>query len=242
MSEQNIYDNDIFFNGYKSLRENEKGFNTAIEQPVLRSLLPSLQNKVICDLGCGFGDFCRYAVAEDAKQMIGVDISKKMLDEAKRQTTSEKIIYVNEAIEKFVCKKNSFDIIVSSLAFHYVADIEVVFKKIHVWLNKKGIFVFTVEHPICTANPSSEMLSLNNEIVWPLTNYRDEGAFKQSWFVDNVIKYHRKTATYINALLEAGFSLEKIVEPMANQQLVVMNQQFKIHSLRPPLLAFRVKV
>ncbi len=241
MSEQNIYDNSVFFDGYKTLRDKDQGFNCVIEQPILRSLLPILTNKIICDLGCGFGDFCRYSAERGAKKVIGVDISKKMLDEANNRGLGKNISYINKSIEKIDFETNSLDLVVSSLSLHYVKDIELIFNKIRLWLKQGGEFTFTVEHPICTSNPSGETVEINNELYWVIKNYSDEASFNQSWFVDNVIKYHRKVSTYINLLIKAGFQIEKMFEPTLDDNLIINNEKLKIHKLRPPLLAVKAK-
>lgn len=44
--------------------------------------------------------------------------------------------------------EESFDVILSSLAFHYVADYEILVKKIYRILKSGGKLVFTVEHPV----------------------------------------------------------------------------------------------
>ena len=69
---QNIYDNPDFFNGYMDLRSNESGFNVAIEEPALRSLLPSLEGLHILDLGCGIGKFAAFCLEQGAVMCWGV--------------------------------------------------------------------------------------------------------------------------------------------------------------------------
>ena len=51
MSQQNIYDNSTFFEGYKKIREKKSNANDLFETPALFSLLPDLQGKTILDLG-----------------------------------------------------------------------------------------------------------------------------------------------------------------------------------------------
>lgn len=56
MAQQNIYDDEIFFEGYKKIRDNKINANNLFEIPALFSMLPDLKNKRILDLGCGFGE------------------------------------------------------------------------------------------------------------------------------------------------------------------------------------------
>jgi cyclopropane fatty-acyl-phospholipid synthase-like methyltransferase len=51
-------------------------------------MLPDLKGKRVLDLGCGFGWHCRYAVEQGAKSVIGIDISERMLNEARKKTES----------------------------------------------------------------------------------------------------------------------------------------------------------
>ena len=58
MSQQNIYDNNTFFEGYQKIWENKKNANNIFETSVLFSLLPNLKNKSVLDLGCKTGSSC----------------------------------------------------------------------------------------------------------------------------------------------------------------------------------------
>ena len=51
MAQQNIYDDEIFFEGYKKIRDNKINANNLFEIPTLFSMLPDLKNKRILDLG-----------------------------------------------------------------------------------------------------------------------------------------------------------------------------------------------
>jgi len=48
---QNVYDDPVFFAGYKALRQNDTGLNGAVEVPALRRLLPPLAGKSTLELG-----------------------------------------------------------------------------------------------------------------------------------------------------------------------------------------------
>ena len=49
MAQQNIYDDEIFFEGYKKIRDNKINANNLFEIPTLFSMLPDLKNKRILD-------------------------------------------------------------------------------------------------------------------------------------------------------------------------------------------------
>lgn len=239
---QNIYDDPDFFSGYKKLRQNNGGFNDEIEQKAIRSLLPNLEGKSVLDIGCGFGDFCYFLSTQKIKQVIGLDPSHNMLKEAKRLHSHELITYQCSPIETASFTPHQFDLLVSSVAFHYVEDYAALIKKMADWLKPNGYLIFSVEHPICTANPLCRAQRDENDTeVFPLYNYRDEGRFSQTWFIDNVQKYHRTLSTYINTLLQHQFSLCSILEPMPSDELIEKRPAFAQHKIRPPLLVIKAQ-
>lgn len=90
MAKQNIYDNEIFYEGYKKIRDNENNANNLFEIPALTSLLPELKDKRILDLGCGFGEHCIMFIEKGAASVVGIDISEKMLEVAKTRIVMRK--------------------------------------------------------------------------------------------------------------------------------------------------------
>ena len=131
MSVQNIYDNEIFFSGYSKIRENKSNANELFEKPALFSLLPALKDKTVLDLGCGYGEHCMRFVKEGAKKVTGIDISQKMLAVAKAENAHQSITYLHMPMEDIGDLQERFDIVVSSLAFHYVEDFQALIKNIY---------------------------------------------------------------------------------------------------------------
>ena len=85
MSDQNIFDNEIFFEEYRKLRNNPSAANDIVEKPALFSLCPELSGKAVLDLGCGYGENCREFSKLGASRVVGIDISEKMLDIAGKE-------------------------------------------------------------------------------------------------------------------------------------------------------------
>ena len=80
--------------------------------------------------------------------------------------------------------------------------------------------MFSVEHPIFSAPSQQAFEELSDgRSVWPLENYLVEGSRTTSWLADGVVKQHRTIATYVNAVVEAGLTVEHVDEwgPSAEQ-------------------------
>lgn len=143
MSEQNIFDNETFFNGYKQLRASDANYNEQLEQPAMSKLLPDVCGKSVLDLGCGFGHNCIDFVKRGATNVVGIDISEKMLYVAEKEFSDEKITYLNMSMTDISRLTQKFDLIYSSLAFHYVNDFEKFAKDIYSLLNVGGYLLFS---------------------------------------------------------------------------------------------------
>ena len=119
---QNIYDDEEFFSAYSKFARHDHGLDSVAEWPVMREMLGDLTGKDVLDLGCGFGAFCRYAAEAGARSVGGVDISEKMLARAMAETSAPNVAFKRDSIERFMASRGSFDVVFSSLAFHYVED------------------------------------------------------------------------------------------------------------------------
>ena len=92
------------------------GLDAAGEWLAFRTLLPELRDKNVLDLGCGFGWHCRYARQQQARSVVGVDLSEKMLAHARASTTDAAIEYRRLTIEDIDFSAGAFDVVLSSLA------------------------------------------------------------------------------------------------------------------------------
>lgn len=239
MAQQNIYDNEIFFAGYKKIRENQVNANNLFEIPALFSMMPNLKDKTILDLGCGFGEHCKGFVESGAKKVIGIDISEKMLEIAKQENADSKITYINMPMENIFELTEKFDIVISSLAFHYVEDFAGVVKNVYNLLNENGTFIFSQENPLCTCHSGGQRWTKDengNKLYFNLSNYGIEGERESTWFVDDVKKYHRTFSSIINTLIETGFKIEKLIEPLPTEDLLKKYPDYKDLFHKPDFL------
>lgn len=145
--QQNKYDDDQFFKNYAAMPRSKDGLKAAWEWYELEKILPNFQGKKVLDLGCGYGWHCKYAANHGALEVVGIDLSHKMLEVANKMNHDARIKYRQSAIEEIDFSTDSFDIVFSSLALHYISNFEELVKKISKSLKKNGELIFSVEHP-----------------------------------------------------------------------------------------------
>jgi predicted TPR repeat methyltransferase len=110
----------------------------------------------ILDAGCGEGDQICKLLQAGARHVTGLDCSQRMLQlaserpELKRDAARAKL--VGCSIESFVPESPAiFQLIISSLMFHYVDNLDQLAARLIGLVTPGGHLVFSVEHPINTS-------------------------------------------------------------------------------------------
>ena len=109
------------------------------------------EGETVMDLGCGKGFDCRLASKKVGPKgnVIGIDMTKEMIDKAIEITKKEKYPNVQyelskiedlENIEKF---KSKFDVVISNCVFNLSPEKEKVLKGVYFALKKGGRLIFT---------------------------------------------------------------------------------------------------
>jgi ubiquinone/menaquinone biosynthesis C-methylase UbiE len=188
--------------------------------PAVEALMGDVARQRICDLACGQGRVARHLAILGA-QVIGVDVSDKLLEIARRRERLEPrgIDYRHsDARTLRGIPDAQFDGVVCFLALMDIPDLIPAIQSVARTLRPGGWFIFAVLHPCYNTPRSDEMPS-------PLGWTRVVGSYftESHWISDKrtgppgkVGAYHRTLSTYFNALLEAGFQLEQINEPQAS--------------------------
>lgn len=239
---QNKYDDTIFFEKYSKMDRSTKGLDGAGEWKTLEAMLPDFKGKKVLDLGCGFGWHCQYAMEHGAKSVTGVDISDNMLRKA-REKTDKNISYIKMPMEEISFEKDSFDVVISSLAFHYTPSFDTIVEKVSACLMKGGDFIFSVEHPVFTSYGSQDWYydAEGNILHFPVDTYFYEGKREAVFLGEPVIKYHKTLTTYLNGLIQKGFEITGIVEPQPAQHLLHSVEGMKDELRRPMMLLISAK-
>ncbi|MBP5655110.1 MAG: class I SAM-dependent methyltransferase [Clostridiales bacterium] len=184
-----------------------------------------VEGKKVLELCCGSGHSLRYLAQRGAGELWGLDLSRKQLDNA------ENLLAESGCNSRLICApmeaesdipKEYFDYVFSIYGIGWTTDLEGTLKRIASYLKKDGIFIFSWGHPLhyCVGKSyeTGEDVVDNGALVFS-RSYFDESYLKMPVHDTTVTFANRKISTYVNALYEAGFIIEKMVEQTDDQSL-----------------------
>lgn len=244
MKEFNVYDNQHFFDEYQKMRSEKINSNVLVEIPQIKKLLPDLKDKTILDLGCGAGGMSRYFIKQGAKRVLAIDISKNMITEAKKYKI-DKIEYRVLSMDKLNSIDEKFDLVFSSLAFHYVKNFEKLIKNISNLLKKDGILLFSQEHPLLTSTIPNDKFpkyyEVNKKRYYILADYQRETQRVTYWLDFSVVKYHRMLETVVNSICKFGMELIELKPSKPSQKALKLLPKLSKEFERPMYLFVKAR-
>lgn len=210
----NIYDKKEFFDQYAQMSRSKQGLAGAGEWHQLKHLFPRLSEKRVLDLGCGYGWHCKYAAEQGAGEVLGLDLSEKMIAEAASRNSGENIAYHVCGLDEYDYPENTWDLVVCNLVLHYVADLETVYSRIYRTLKPNGTFLFNIEHPVFTSGVRQEWIygEDGRPLCWPVDDYFLPGERSTHFLGCDVTKQHHTLTQILSGLLKAGFAIEAVEE------------------------------
>lgn len=186
------------------------------------SSLGGIEGKFVFDAGCGDGGVARY-ISEKGANVIAVDFSENILDEAKRKTNARaQIKYENiNLLKPLPYPSRTFDVAVCSLVLMDMPYVKKPLKELSRILKKKGEIVITISHP-CFTTP---MVKISRNIIdkvtggdstievksYPLFKYVEK---KIAGLSKTTPYFHRQISFYINALASSGIRILEMREPL----------------------------
>ncbi len=233
---KSIYDDNRFFAEYAQMSRSRQGLSGASEWHLFKAFFPDLSGKKVLDLGCGYGWHCKYAIECGAEQVLGIDLSEKMIREAKAKNSDPKITWQVCGIEAYEYPGDTFDCVISNLALHYIKDIDEIFRKVYLTLKADGVFLMNIEHPVFTAGINQDWVYDSNgkPLHWPVDNYFYPGERVTRFLGHTVTKQHHTLTQIFMGLIHAGFRLAAIEEAMPHHE--TMHIPGRSDEMRRPMM------
>jgi SAM-dependent methyltransferase len=179
------------------------------------NLLGDISGLAALEVGCGAGQVSRW-LRERGATAVGVDISHRMLVNAARLDRQldggVSGRWVEAEAARLPLAADTFDLAVSSYgALPFLPCLGPVFREVARVLRPGGRWVFSLTHPVrwCFPDdPGVESLTVQRS-YFDRRAYVEEGADGAATYVE----HHHTLGDVVDALSEAGFVLQRLVEP-----------------------------
>ncbi|MFZ7131548.1 MAG: class I SAM-dependent methyltransferase [Eubacteriales bacterium] len=240
-NEENVIHKDsVSLHTYEALADyyfddvDTKPFNAYYERPATISLLPDVKNKTVLDAGCAAGWYTKWLLEKGAN-VIAVDFSPNMIEMTKKRVGNRaEIIRADLNSPLDFIKDSSIDIILSSLTLHYIKNWDSVMREFNRILKEQGQLVMSIHHPFMD-------FTVFNKENYFLTELLDD-EWETSHGKVKMQFYRRPLSLIINSIIDAGFLLEQLLEPMPTEQFKI--EQPKIYerlTKKPQFLFIQAK-
>jgi len=233
------------------MRGGENIAHEYLEKPAMYKHLPDLTGKRVLAVGCGTGEECAYLKSLGASKVVGIDVSKGLIEYAQKSYTNIEFHVMDmENIEL----DETFDFVYSSLVMHYVESWGKTLNSISALMKAGATFLFSTHHPVTwsakrtrTDNERTSLLGYKKlkqsqgcEIFGDYLNTRK---IKDVWFGNfDVSYYHRPFEAIISDILQSDFEIIDFAEPKAIPATKDKDAIFyEIHEKIPLFMAFTLR-
>jgi SAM-dependent methyltransferase len=207
-----FYDAGDSFDRYReAAAPGPESANHVMEEPAVTEALGDPRGLRVVELGCGDGAFGRRLLDAGCASYLGIDGSDRMVAAARVALAGTAGEIRQEPIEGMTLTPAAFDLVVSRMALHYVADLDAALAACHACLAPAGRILLTVTHPVITshdARPDTEQRRGN----WVVDDYFTPGPREQRWLGGRVLWHHRTVEDHVASLIRAGFELTRLSE------------------------------
>jgi ubiquinone/menaquinone biosynthesis C-methylase UbiE len=107
-------------------------------QDLLSVHIGRAEMSLIIDLGCGTGRFSELLAGHFGVQVMGIDPSLKMLEQARGKPAIGKVVYCQGAAEAVPFRDRCADLVFMSMVYHHFCDRSAVAKECHRVLRQGG--------------------------------------------------------------------------------------------------------
>jgi len=122
----------------------------------IKGELPDLTGKSVLDAGCGTGKNCELAIDRGASYVKGIDLSPKMVEQARKNCPQAEFETGNLAIDRI---KEKYDVVLCGLVLGHIESLESALGNLMSSLKPNGHLILTDFHPQQTMNKAKRTFS-----------------------------------------------------------------------------------
>jgi SAM-dependent methyltransferase len=206
-----FYDDPECFECYRQHRAWSLSPNATMEGPALFHELGAVAGLRVLDLGCGDAQVGRELLDAGALRYLGIDGSQRMVAAAQRTLAGTAGEVLHRDIEELAEPEGSFDVVLSRMALHYVADLGAILRRCHRCLAPGGRILLSIVHPVITSH-DARAGTIEPRQDWVVDDYFLAGPRDQQWLGGRTVWQHRTVEDYVSGLLGVGFTLTALRE------------------------------
>jgi SAM-dependent methyltransferase len=207
-----FYDAGDVFDRYRSaVHPGPASANFVMEEPAVLDAVGDVFGLRILDLGCGDAAIGRRLLEAGCRGYVGIDASARMIEAADAALHGTAGEARRDTIERFSAPADSFDLVISRLALHYVEDLDATLAACRACLSSGGRMVFTVVHPVVTSHDAGSPGD-EQRASWVVDDYFNEAPRELDWLGGRVVWHHRTVEQYVATFQRAGFRLTALSE------------------------------
>lgn len=196
-------DYDDFARAYSDANETNL-LNAWYERPAMVRLAGDVDGRRVLDAGCGSG-LLAAALRDQGALVSGFDLSPGMVSLARERLSDGADLRVADLGERLPYDDGAFDVVVCSLALHYLKDWASPLTELRRVLQPGGRLIISVPHPVVY------MFNYQDRDYFALTQYSEEFEFGDHSAV--LTYWHRPLHAMTDAFAEAGFQISAVSEP-----------------------------
>lgn len=226
-------------------RRADKGrfdYNRDIEVPGMLAAVGRVKGLRILDEGCGFGDHLSRLADQKAKELIGLDASKELINFARQQSIPNSSFAVHDLNAPLPFEDGYFNKVFASLTVFYIKNLRQLFAENFRVLTPGGQFSFSIFHPVLMLMNTS-----GKGIVG--TRHNSQGALKiyGNYFnegpqeahmgsLGSVGVYPYTLQTYFDTLSEAGFRFNAYTDLLPIPEAKKYTEKYKLTTTLPTFI------
>ncbi len=214
------------------VRANCDVYRDLLNTPAFLAMLPDVAGLEGLDIGCGEGANTRQLAACGAR-MSGIDIAPTFIAAAQKIPATPPIEYSVASAQALPFPEAHFDFAVAFMSLMDVPQPELAIREAHRVLRPGGFLQFSITHP-CFGTPHRKLLRNDAGEAYAVEvgrYYDGEDGEIERWIFGatppelkatlprfEVPRFYRTLSQWMNAILGAGFTLERIEEPRVSEE------------------------